>query len=244
MAIPPPKATCVSCGRHLYPSGYANSPGPCRVMEDAVSMVGDFAGSGSSYFAIFDGHGGSHVSAYAANNIHRLFNKNYASDIYVPEMLQVTIQEVNEYLVTKWPEEGSTSAIVIVIKDFIYTANTGDSRIVLVCPDNAIVQLSEDHQVQTGEIQGVRSLSRSLGDGALQGEHSGEPHMTRVHRKDGMWMIMATAGVWSVMTNEQAVKIAGSKSTAESAAAAIKDAALKKGTADNVSVIVVYLTAK
>jgi serine/threonine protein phosphatase PrpC len=131
---------------------------------------------------------------------------------------------------------------VIVIKDFIDTANTGDSRIVLVCRDTAILQLSEDHRVQTGEIQGVRSLSRSLGDGELQGKHSGEPHMTRLHSKAGM--IMASAGVWTVMTNEQAVKIAGSKSTAESAAAAIKDAALKKGTQDNVSVMVVYLPAK
>jgi hypothetical protein len=76
-------------------------------MEDAVSMVGDFAGSGSSYFAIFDGDGDSYVSVYAANNIPRLFKKKYSNDIYVPE-LQVTIQGVNEYLVTKWPEEGST----------------------------------------------------------------------------------------------------------------------------------------
>jgi serine/threonine protein phosphatase PrpC len=68
--------------------------------------------------------------------------------------------------------------------------------------------------------------------------------MTRVHRKDGMWMIIASAGVWSVMSNEEAAKIAGTKSTTGAAAAAIRDAALKKGTADNVSVIVVYLTAK
>jgi serine/threonine protein phosphatase PrpC len=213
-------------------------------MEDAIALVGDFAGSGSEYFAIFDGHNGSDVSTYAAYNIHRLFNKNYSSDIKIPEMLGVTISEINDYLLTKWPEQGSTSAIAIIIKDYIYTANTGDSRIVLVLPDGSIRQVSEDHKVESDNIKGVVALSRSLGDGALSSDHSGEPHMTRTHRKDGMWMIIASAGVWSVMDNETAARIGARKSTALAAANAIKDEALKRGTDDNVSVIVVWLTAK
>jgi serine/threonine protein phosphatase PrpC len=210
-------------------------------MEDAVALVGDFAGSGSSYFAIFDGHNGSDVSKYAANNIHRVFNKNYSSDIDIPEMLFVTVAEVNEYVRVKWPEQGSTAAIAIIIKDYVYTANTGDSRILIIDSEGGVHQVSVDHKV-TG-VQGVLALSRSLGDGTREG-HSGEPHMTRTHRKDGMWMIIASAGVWGVLDNETAAKIGVRRATASAAAAAIKDEAIKRGTDDNVSVIVVYLTPK
>jgi serine/threonine protein phosphatase PrpC len=212
-------------------------------MEDAVALVGDFAGSGSSYFAIFDGHNGPDVSKYAANNIHRVFNKNYSSDIDIPEMLFVTVAEVNEYLRAKWPEQGSTAAIAIVIKDYIYTANTGDSRIVIIDAQGGVHQVSVDHTVSDGSVQGVLALSRSLGDGTRDG-HSGEPHMTRTHRKDGMWMIIASAGVWSVLDNETAARIGARKGTTSSAANAIKDEAIKRGTRDNVSVIVVFLTPK
>jgi serine/threonine protein phosphatase PrpC len=210
-------------------------------MEDAVALVGDFAGSGSSYFAIFDGHGGSEVSKYAANNIHRVFNKNYSSDIKIPEMLWATVSEVNQYLIAKWPDQGSTAAIAIVIRDYIYTANTGDSRIVLIDAAGGIYQLTIDAAV-TGSVQGV-ALGRSIGDGGRDA-HTGEPYMTRTHRKDGMWMIIASAGVWSVLDNEEAARLGAKKGTAGAAAEAIKEEAIKRGTRDNVSVIVVFLTPK
>jgi serine/threonine protein phosphatase PrpC len=213
-------------------------------MEDAITLVGDFAGSGSSYFAIFDGHNGSDVSTYAAHNIHRLFNKYYSSDINICEQLFLTIEEVNKSLLTKWPDQGSTSALAIVIHNYIYTANTGDSRIVLIAPDGSVKQISEDHKVDSDKIKGVYALSRSLGDAVLTKDHSGEPHMTRTHRKDGMWMIIASAGVWSVMDNETAARIGNKKSTPTAAADAIKAEAVNRGTKDNVAVIVVFLTAK
>jgi serine/threonine protein phosphatase PrpC len=212
-------------------------------MEDTLALVGDFAGSGSSYFAIFDGHNGSDVSKYAASNVHRVFNKNYSSDIDIPEMLYVTVAEVNEYVRAKWTDQGSTAAIAIIIKDYVYTANTGDSRILIIDGDGEVHQVSVDHKVDDGSVQGVLALSRSLGDGARDG-HSGEPYMTRTSRKDGMWMIIASAGVWKVLDNETAGRIGARKVTATAAANAIKDEAIKRGTDDNVSVIVVFLTAK
>jgi serine/threonine protein phosphatase PrpC len=211
-------------------------------MEDAVAAVGDFAGSGSSYFAIFDGHRGSDVSTYCANNIHRVFNKNFSSDISIPDMLYETVSEVNEYLRDKWPDQGATAAIAIVIRDFIYTANTGDSRIVLMYPDGSVNQVSDDHKVSDGTVAGLKALCRSLGDGAI--DRCSDPHMTRTHRKDGMWMILASHGLWTVLSNEQAAKVAGSRATAQAAANALRAVAMKRGAKDNVSVIVVNLTPK
>jgi serine/threonine protein phosphatase PrpC len=211
-------------------------------MEDAVAMVGDFAGSGSSYFASFDGHHGSDVANYAANNVHRVFNRNFSSDINIPEMLELTIEEVNGVLRQKWPAQGATAAIAIVIADHIYTANTGDSRILLIDGDGSVSQLSEDHKNAAGDVHGVWALSRSLGDAVVG--RSAQPHMTRTHRHDGMAMIIASHGLWTVVTNEQAVRIAARKTTAQAAANALKDFAVEKGVQDNVSVIVVWLTPK
>jgi serine/threonine protein phosphatase PrpC len=253
-------ATVISCGRQLFPCGFAETMGSRPTMEDAMALVGDFAGSGNFYFAVFDGHGGSDVSKYAANNIHRVFNRQFSSDVTVEQALLESIAEVNEYAVRQWPEQGSTAAILIVIKDLVYTANIGDSRIVLAHPDGTIKALTVDHKatdptekdlvlergghVIMGRVNGVLALSRSLGDGALGDAITAQPYTTKMRRKDGMLLIIACDGVWDVMDNETAVKIAKEKRSPQLAAAAIRDEALKRGSTDNISVIVVLLTQK
>jgi serine/threonine protein phosphatase PrpC len=130
-------------------------------------------------------------------------------------MLHVTIAEVNEYLRGKWPHQGSTAAIVIIIKDQIYTANTGDSRTVL------ILQLNVDHRLET--VEDVVALTRSLGDGTTA---CGEPHITRTPRKNGMWLIIASNGAWNVMDNETAALINARKSNPTAAETAIREEAI------------------
>jgi serine/threonine protein phosphatase PrpC len=253
-------STVVSCGRQLFPCGFAEARGGRPTMEDAMALVGDFAGSGSSFFAVFDGHGGPEVSKYAANNVHRVFNRQFASDVTVERALLEAIAEVDRSVVKQWPEQGSTAAIVIIIKDIIYTANVGDSRIVLADADGSVKALSVDHKatdsaekalivqrgglVIMGRANGVLALSRSLGDGALRPAISAEPYTTKTRRRDGMMLIIACDGVWDVMDNATAVQFAKEKRSPQLAAAAIRDEALRRGSTDNVSVIVVLLTPK
>lgn len=261
MAALPPKPIVLACGRHLFPYGHAEAVGPRPTMEDAVACVGDFAGSGSCYYGVFDGHNGSEVAKYACNNIHRQFNQEYSSDYNIQGILKDSIAEVNEFMLKKWPDQGTTVSVALVIKDYIYTANVGDSRIVLITPDGTVKQLSEDHRccdAKESDIVRARGgfelskknvaplqLSRSLGDGLLGNKISSEPYMTRTHRKDGMGLIIASDGLWDVMDNETAARIVASHSgSANAAANALKEAALKRGTTDNVAVIVVFLTAK
>jgi serine/threonine protein phosphatase PrpC len=229
-------------------------------MEDAIVLAGDFAGSGSSYFAVFDGHGGSEVSKYAANTIHRRFGSAFASDVDPGRLLGEVIAEVDQVLSAKFPDQGSTAGIAIVIKDVIYTANVGDTRIVLAGPDGSIRQLSVDHRatdpvekelivkrggrVLLGRANGILALSRSLGDGALKDVITAEPFMAKARRKDGQILIVACDGVWDVLDNDTAVKIARQKTSPQAAAIAIKDEAIRRGTGDNVSVIVVFLTLR
>jgi serine/threonine protein phosphatase PrpC len=229
-------------------------------MEDSVVLAGDFAGSGSSYFGVFDGHGGSEVSKYAANTIHRRFGSAFSSDVDPERLLGEIIAETDQFLTAKFPDQGSTAGIAMVIRDVIYTANVGDTRIVLSGPDGSIRQMSVDHRatdpaenelivkrggrVLFGRANGVLALSRSLGDGGLKDAITAEPFMAKARRKDGQILIIGCDGVWDVMDNEAAVKIARQKASPQAAATAIKDEAIRRGTTDNVSVIVVFLTLR
>jgi hypothetical protein len=84
--LTPPKMIWVSYVRHPYRSRFAFSRGQSGVMEDAISFVDDFAGSCSSHFAVFRGQNDLDVSKHAANNIHRVLNQNYSSDINIPDI--------------------------------------------------------------------------------------------------------------------------------------------------------------
>jgi serine/threonine protein phosphatase PrpC len=252
-------ATVVQCGRVIFPSGYAEAQGQRPTMEDSIAIVGDFAGSGTAYFAVFDGHGGSDVSRFAAHNLHRRLGTVFSSDIAVQKLITNTFSEIDSSLTAQYAEQGCTAAVAIVVKDAIYAANVGDSRVVLVEPDGTVRQLSVDHRatdpderariiargglVFNGRAGGVLALSRSLGDGALKaGCISAEPHIAAARRRDGQLLIVACDGVWDVMDNAAAAGIARAQKTPAAAARAIRDAALKRGTTDNVSVVVAFLT--
>ena len=74
---------------------------------------------------------------------------------------------------------GTTACVVLITKDTIYCANSGDSRAVL-CRDSKAVELSHDHKPQNDEelsriessghfveddrVDGNLALSRAIGD--------------------------------------------------------------------------------
>jgi serine/threonine protein phosphatase PrpC len=252
--------TVVYCGRQVFSASYAEAQGSRPTMEDALAIVGDFAGSGTSYYAIFDGHGGSDVSRYAAHNLHRRLGTIFSSDVPITKLLTDTFSDINSTLILQYPVQGSTAAVAVVIKDTIYVANVGDSRVLLIDSDGSIRQMTKDHRasdpeecalvlkrgghVVNGRAGGVLALSRSLGDGALKDCISAEPFMSTARRRDGQILILACDGVWDVMDNEAVAELARAQASPALAAREIKEDALRRGTTDNVSVVAVFLTRK
>jgi len=91
-------------------------------------------------------------------------------------------------------------------------------------------------------VDGILSLSRALGDNDLQPHVTYEPEVFTVDlRDDDQFVILACDGLWDVVTNEQAVEIAGRYRSPSQAAAALRDYAHMLGTTDNISVIVYRL---
>ncbi|XP_002441544.1 probable protein phosphatase 2C 51 [Sorghum bicolor] len=170
---------------------------------------------------------------------------------------------------------GSTAVVAVVGQRRIVVANCGDSRAVL-SRGGVAVPLSTDHkpdrpdEMQRVEaaggrvinwngyrVLGVLATSRSIGDYYLKPYVSAEPEVTVVERTEqDEFLILASDGLWDVVSNEMACKIArnclngraaskfpGSVAgrTAADAAALLTELAMSRGSRDNISVVVVEL---
>lgn len=176
---------------------------------------------------------------------------------------------------------GSTAVVAVVCSTHIIVANCGDSRAVL-CRGKLPFPLSVDHKPEREDeyerieaaggkvinwqgyrVSGVLGMSRSIGDRYLRPYVIPEPELMFVPRvREDECLILASDGLWDVITNEEACDVARrrillwhkkncdalSKERGESIDPAAQDAAdylsrlaLQRGSKDNISVIVVDL---
>ncbi|KAL5221563.1 hypothetical protein ABZP36_026276 [Zizania latifolia] len=170
---------------------------------------------------------------------------------------------------------GSTAVVAVVGPRRIVVANCGDSRAVL-SRGGVVVPLSSDHKPDRPDemerveaaggrvinwngyrILGVLATSRSIGDYYLKPYVIAEPEVTVMDRTNkDEFLILASDGLWDVVSNEVACKIARnclsgraaskfpesvSGSTAADAAALLVELAISRGSKDNISVVVVEL---
>ncbi|XP_028771274.1 protein phosphatase 2C 53-like [Neltuma alba] len=179
---------------------------------------------------------------------------------------------------------GSTAVVVILCQNHLIIANCGDSRAVL-CRGKEALPLSSDHKPNREDewarieaaggriiqwngyrVLGVLAVSRSIGDRYLKPWIIPTPEVKFVRReKKDECLILASDGLWDVMTNEEACEIArkrillwhkkhgnggstgpgeGVDPAAQSAAEYLSGVALQRGSKDNISVIVIDLKGR
>ncbi|KAL6144513.1 hypothetical protein ACLB2K_055205 [Fragaria x ananassa] len=179
---------------------------------------------------------------------------------------------------------GSTAVVALVCSSHIIVANCGDSRAVL-CRGKQPVPLSVDHKPNREDeyarieasggkviqwnghrVFGVLAMSRSIGDRYLKPWIIPDPEVMIVPRaRDDEFLILASDGLWDVMTNEEACEVArrrillwhkkngvtplaergtGVDPAAQEAASYLSTLALQKGSRDNISVVLVDLKAQ
>lgn len=254
------KPLVIESGPIKYRIGHKECIGPRPTMEDATVILGNTPCEGYSYFAIFDGHGGTKVSHYAGKHIHESFQSHFQEnqDSNVMRALDQAVQGTNRYLVKRWKTQGSVIGVILVSNDKIYSYNIGDVRAIIVYPDGKVQRLSHDHRacdpkeekiirsyggfVLNDRLQGVLEISRTLGDGEFKRYICTEPFVSECQRVDGAKVVLACDGVWDVMGDPTAAKIAFENDDPSVAASAIVDQAIKNHTTDNVSCIVIDLT--
>ncbi|KAF5470507.1 hypothetical protein F2P56_011014 [Juglans regia] len=122
---------------------------------------------------------------------------------------------------------GSTAVVAVMTPEKIVVANCGDSRAVL-CRNGKPVPLSSDHKPDRPDelkrieaaggrviywdgprVHGVLAMSRAIGDNYLKPCVSCEPEVTITDRTAGdECLILASDGLWDVVSNEMACGVA------------------------------------
>ncbi|CAN1185814.1 Protein phosphatase 2C 56 [Linum perenne] len=157
-----------------------------------------------------------------------LFNCFLKVDAEISGTTTNDIKLNNEAMDVVAPETvGSTAVVTLVCRTHIVVANCGDSRAVL-CRGKQVVPLSVDHkpdredeyarieaaggkviQWNGARVLGVLAMSRSIGDRYLKPWIIPDPEVRIVDRaKEDECLILASDGLWDVITNEEACKLA------------------------------------
>jgi protein phosphatase 1L len=226
---------------------------------------------GCAVAGVFDGHAGRGVaevvSRYIPEGLLASLNDKHPGMIPVDEIKRVFAQsdEVARRVHVA-NESGSTACVAVCAPGWIQVANVGDSRCVLRTASR-VASLSEDHKPDRpserariegrgGEItcapgdvprvSGALSLSRALGDWSFRPLVASSPEVTSLAR-DGSerYMLLATDGLFDVFDNEEACGLADALFARGAAphvvARELTHAALRRGSGDNVTAMVVAL---
>lgn len=212
---------------------------------------------------IFDGHGGTDAVKHLQKNFQKVFEKNLRKEQPMEDVLKSTFTEIdNEMKHILYC--GATAAVVVITKKestlHIYSANCGDARVVLVKKDGVGLRLSKDHKttvpeeidritssggfLNAGRVNAILAVSRALGDHGLKHLVISTPFLNTLElTSDDAYVIIACDGVWDVIKDEEAAELVLKTGPGKplDAAVALKDLALKKGTTDNVTAMIIEL---
>ncbi|KAH8518633.1 hypothetical protein Peur_037743 [Populus x canadensis] len=154
---------------------------------------------------------------------------------------------------------GSTAVTAILINcQKLVVANVGDSRAV-ICKNGVAKQLSVDHEpsMEREEIEnrggfvsnfpgdvprvdGQLAVARAFGDKSLKEHLSSEPDVAmEMIDDDTDCIILASDGLWKVMSNQEAVDAVKNIKDALSAAKRLTEEALNRKSSDDISCVVV-----
>ncbi|KAB2069539.1 hypothetical protein ES319_A08G101300v1 [Gossypium barbadense] len=242
--------------------GYSSFRGKRATMEDFYDIkTSKINGQMVCMFGIFDGHGGSHAAEYLKQHLfenlmkHPKFitdTKLAISETYPQTDVDFLDSERNTYR-----DDGSTASTAVLVGNHLFVANVGDSRTIISKAGEAI-PLSEDHKPNrtderkrienaggvvmwagTWRVGGVLAMSRAFGDRMLKQFVVAEPEIQdKEIDEEFELLVLASDGLWDVVPNEDAVSLAGAEEP-EKAARKLTEAAFTRGSADNITCIVV-----
>jgi protein phosphatase 1L len=247
--------------------GIAETIGLRREMEDTHS-IRDEEESGFFCAEVYDGHSGSLAAAIARDVLTTYFLRRLreggstGGNGFMAEALREAYLATDRQVADRGTESGAAAATLYLHKKGFLAANAGDVRIVLKDGGHAKA-LTTDHKPDLPEemariealggsvisldvprVEGFLAMSRALGDTPLKPFVTPEPRIVEgvLGRKDDL-AIIASDGLWDVLTSDQAVALAHRAGEPEEAARVLRAAATERGSADNITVIVLDLKA-
>ncbi|KAK9111017.1 hypothetical protein Scep_018536 [Stephania cephalantha] len=238
--------------------GKANHP-----MEDYhVAKFVNSKGKELGLFAIYDGHLGESVPAYLQKHLLSNILKEEEFFIDPNKSIQKAYEQTDKAILSNSSDlgrGGSTAVTAILINgQKLWVANVGDSRAVISRSGKAI-QMTTDHEPSTERgtienkggfvsnmpgdvprVNGQLAVSRAFGDKSLKSHLRSDPDVKYAEINMNIdILILASDGLWKVMSNQEAVDIARKIKDPQKAAKQLTIEAVNRGSKDDISCIVV-----
>jgi len=234
-------------------------------MEDEHVFVDGFGNDPhQGYFAIYDGHGGRGAVEFTAKTLHKnlleLLQNN--AEVDPSEALRQAYLLTDKQMAETQIQFSGTTVINALVRRkgdqrMLYVANAGDARAVL-CRNGTAHRLSYDHKgsdegetkrivdaggfVVLNRVNGILAVTRSLGDHAMKDYVIGEPYLTTITLdQSDTHLILACDGLWDVTSDQDAIDLILPENDAQKMSDKLLVHALKNGSTDNISVMVVVL---
>ncbi|XP_030513039.1 probable protein phosphatase 2C 44 [Rhodamnia argentea] len=216
-------------------------------------------------FAIFDGHLGDRVPCYLKQHLFNNILQEPNFWIDPQTAIKNAYRSTDNFILEKSMQlgpGGSTAVTAIVIdgKD-LWVANVGDSRAV-VCERGSANQITVDHEPHTERkrieeqggfvtilpgdvprVNGQLAVARAFGDQSLKAHLTSEPDIRHIPIDSTIeFVILASDGLWKVISNQEAVDLVKPIKDPEAAAKRLTSEALKRESKDDISCIVIRFT--
>lgn len=256
----------------LFHDGTATLPMEGKDAEDRVMMsTPEYGFIEKQSWAIFDGHGGSEVSQLLSEQFPIFLKEAMSEQTSLRQALITAFARADES-VCEFIKQGSTALVTLLTPDSIYFANVGLSRAVIYevevegedtvphfyitsphTPDNK----HEKARIEAagGEITFLQnawrvgnrlSTSRTLGSQPREAGLISIPTINQIPLKPSYrFIIIASSGVWHVMSAEEAISIvkrALNMASPPAAARSLIKEAREKGAKKELTAIVIRLS--
>lgn len=232
-----------------------------ETMEDMCLTRINFLGERSkNLFCLFDGHGGDNCVNFSVDRFPDIFGRALKEfSINVECSIKKAFNRLDKE--TKDHQclfDGTTLTCVYLSHKILYCANVGDSSCIIVTNDS-VRKVSYDHKctdeneikriillggkIVDDRIDGIITITRSIGDHELKGKGlTCEPHIYKqTIGETDKYIILASDGVWDVVKPDDILNTCKEYKTSEAIVEEIVNEAVKNGTTDNVSCIVVSI---
>lgn len=243
--------------------GYSSFRGKRVSMEDCYDLKSAKIDGQTIYlFGIFDGHGGSRAAEYLKEHLFDNLTRHPKFMTHTKLAISETYRRTDsDFLAAESNtsrDDGSTASTAVLIGKRLYVANVGDSRAVISKTGKAI-PLSDDQKPNrsderkriedaggvvmwagTWRVGGILAMSRAFGNRLLKQFVVAEPEIQEQVVDDELeFLVLASDGLWDVVTNEDAVSLVRVEDEPEAAARKLTETAFSCGSADNITCIVV-----
>jgi protein phosphatase 1L len=192
-------------------------------MEDFLdTRIPMIDGQAIGLFGVFDGHNGLRAAEYVKHHLfdNLLQHPKLVDDIKlaIGETFQQTDQDyLRSEITCNCMDATSTACTCLVVGDRLLVANIGDSRAVIWRGGEAVALSIDQTPNRTDErkqiedaggvvVEGFSRVSRAFGARSLKQYVVGDTEIQEYDIEEGAdFLVLATAGLWNVLSNQEAV---------------------------------------